>query len=184
MQMNQAQAKGFVMMVKLIITEESAHDSWLTHTWKHKHTLQSWAKPSETEMWCDQVWHRAVSTGLTTSFQHKNTGSASNLNCLFTGTEPSEKVSTCSHRPLPRQPQQTLLLEDEAASDEDAGADGQPQADVEIILPPVLSHSEAGCVAVVCHIYHQTMQLRPNGAVLASPDTWKLITLQIIIPYI
>ena len=71
----------------------------------------------------------------------------------------SVKVSTCSHGSFPGQPQKSFLLQDETSSDEDAGADGQPQADVEIILPPVLTHSEAGCVGVVCHIYEQTVQV-------------------------
>ena len=81
------------------------------------------------------------------------------------------KVITCPHGSLPRQPQKSFLLEDKTASDEDAGADGQSQTDVEIILPPVLTHSEAGCVGVVCHIYDQTVQMLTKSAVLASPET-------------
>ncbi len=78
---------------------------------------------------------------------------------------------TCSHRSLPRQPEESFLLENETASDEDAGADGQSQTDVKIILPSVLTHSEAGCVGVICHIYDQTMQMLTKSTALASPDT-------------
>lgn len=84
---------------------------------------------------------------------------------------PCIEHSTCSHRPLPCQPQKTFLLEDKTASNEDAGADGQSQTDVKIILPSVLTHTEAGCVGVVCHIYDQTMQMLTKSTVLAEPDT-------------
>lgn len=50
------------------------------------------------------------------------------------------RVSTCSCGSFLGQPQKSLLLEDEAASDEDARADGQSQPNVEVILPPVLTH--------------------------------------------
>lgn len=78
---------------------------------------------------------------------------------------------TCTHGALPGQPQESLLLEDEAAPDEDAGADGQAQADVEIVLPSVLTHREAGSVAVACHIYEHAMQMLTPGAAVAGPDT-------------
>lgn len=70
-----------------------------------------------------------------------------------------KKPPTCPCGPLPRQPQKSFLLEDKTASDEDAGADGQRQANVEVIFAPVLSHSEAGCVDAVCHIYQLTAQV-------------------------
>lgn len=142
----------------------------ITHT--HTHPKLSEHERSGTR---NKVCSRPVPTGLTSSpalavaqFQQ---GSASTQ---LTNKTKGEQF-TCSHRPLPRQPQQPLLLEDEAASDEDAGADGQPQTDVEIILPPVLTHSEAGCVGVgvvVCHIYDQTTKmLTKSCAVVAGPDT-------------
>lgn len=93
------------------------------------------------------------------------------LNCGALKTS-KLKLPTCPRRALPGQPQKSFLLEDEAPSDEDAGADGQRQADIEVILAPVLTHSEAGCVAAVCHIYQQTVQvLTQHGAGLSSPDT-------------
>lgn len=82
-----------------------------------------------------------------------------------------DHVRTCSHRALPGQPQKSLLLEDEAASNEDAGADRQTQTDVEVILPSVLTHGDTGCVRALGHIYHQAMQMLAKSAVMASPDT-------------
>lgn len=56
---------------------------------------------------------------------------------------------------LPGQPQESFLLEDEAAPDEDAGADGQPQAEVEVVLAPVLTHSEAVRVVAVTRVHRR-----------------------------
>lgn len=86
-----------------------------------------------------------------------------------------EGKRTCSHRALPCQSQQSFFLEDETASDEDAGADGQRQADAEVVPASVLAHAEAGCVVVLCHIYQLTIQqlLTKNTAVRAGPGTYK-----------
>lgn len=87
---------------------------------------------------------------------------------------------TGSHGSLPGQTQQALLLEDEAAADEDAGADSQGQADVEVVLAAVLSHSEAGCAAVavvflLCHIDNQAVKksLQARGAAQVEPHAWR-----------
>lgn len=48
--------------------------------------------------------------------------------------------ATCSHGSFPGQAKESFLLQYEAPTDEYAGADGQDQADVEVILTPVLTH--------------------------------------------
>lgn len=88
-------------------------------------------------------------------------------------TQRQLKTSTCPHGALPRQSQESFLLEDKTAPDEDAGADGQRQTHVEVVLASVLAHGEGGCVVVLRHIEQLAVQtLTKNTAVGANPGTF------------
>lgn len=65
--------------------------------------------------------------------------------------------STCSHGAFPGKPKKPFFLQYKAATDEYAGADGQDQANVEVVPSPVLTHCNAGCAITVRHIDNHTL---------------------------
>lgn len=79
---------------------------------------------------------------------------------------------TCSHWALPGQPQESFLLQDKTATNEDAGADRQHQADVEVILPPVLTHGDTGCVRALSHIDHQARKVTAKCTIVTGPNPY------------
>lgn len=78
---------------------------------------------------------------------------------------------TCSHGAFPSESQQSFLLQYETSSDKQTGADGQSQADVEIVSASLLTHGES---TFRCHIEQRAQEpSSSSGALESGQDTWR-----------
>lgn len=74
---------------------------------------------------------------------------------LFRTFQKKKRDVTGSHGAFPGESQQPFLLQDETSSDKQTGADGQRQADVEIVSASLRSHGEG---VILCHIEQRTQE--------------------------